>query len=167
MDNLLLQTVDQKTDTEIAGQGQVFLEKAEAITIVDDTTNALAIAELEEIAFAKKSVEMHRKRFTQPLFALQKAFNKHFADLSESIIKADEILRTKVLQFGKCKTRTVSRYEIVDETKVPSEYWEISDCKIKAVLSAGITEIPGLRIWKEKTPVIGGSNFFQSGGSNG
>lgn len=45
-------------------------------------------------------------------------------------------------------------YEIVDKNIIPKEYLIIDDKKIKGVIKVGIKEIPGLRIFSIKVPVI-------------
>lgn len=158
MENLL-QTVDQKTDTEIVEQGKDFLAKAEGITIVDDFTNAVAMEELEEISQAKKTVEMHRKRFTEPLLKLKSAFDQHFKVLAEPILKADKILRDKVLAYGKGKIRRSWDFEIINEAEVPDLYWSIDEKKIKAIIQAGATDIPGIRIFQKESLIVGGIDW--------
>ena len=159
MDNNLLQTVDLKTDLEITQQGELFLAKAVTLLICDDESNDAAITVLEDISLAKKTVEMHRKRFTSPLLTLKKAFDDHFATLAEPILKADKILRDKVLAFGRGKIRRTWKVEVVNESEVPDDYWSVDERKLKAMVEAGMREIKGCRIYQVESLVVGGLDW--------
>lgn len=50
-------------------------------------------------------------------------------------------------------TRKTWAFEIVDEKKVPKDYWAIDEKALRAAVKAGEREIPGVRIYQKETVV--------------
>lgn len=55
---------------------------------------------------------------------------------------------------AKVSTRRQWKYRIVDEKKVPKQYWQINETLIAANVKAGVREIPGVEIYSEDAPVL-------------
>lgn len=55
---------------------------------------------------------------------------------------------------GSGTTRDVWKFKIIDQSKIPAEYFILDEKKISGVIRAGVREIPGLEIYAEKTLVI-------------
>ncbi len=55
-------------------------------------------------------------------------------------------------------TRTVWKFEVVDEKKIPCEYHQVDLTKIRKIVRAtnGEIEIPGIRVYQEKEIAAGG-----------
>lgn len=51
---------------------------------------------------------------------------------------------------GSGSFRKVKDYEIIDETKIPRAYLEPNLAQIRKAVNAGITEIPGIRIFEKE-----------------
>jgi hypothetical protein len=49
--------------------------------------------------------------------------------------------------------RTVWKYEVIDEKKVPREFCEHSDRLLRAAVDAGVRNIEGVRVWSEQIPI--------------
>lgn len=56
----------------------------------------------------------------------------------------------KSIQVGAVKATYVKHrhFEVVDETKVPRQFWAIDLVKLGGTVRAGMDEIPGVRIWE-------------------
>ena len=50
--------------------------------------------------------------------------------------------------------RKVRHFEVVDETKVPRQFWVIDMVKLGGTVRAGMDEIPGVRIWETEEPTV-------------
>lgn len=55
---------------------------------------------------------------------------------------------------GSASTRDVWKFRIVDQSKIPAEYFILDEKKISGVVRAGVREIPGLEIYAEQTLVV-------------
>jgi len=67
------------------------------------------------------------------------------------------VVKVEVPKIDKIATRTVWKFEVIDEKLVPREYLKIDEVKIGSVARAtkGTLQIPGIRIYSEES--IGGS----------
>lgn len=48
-------------------------------------------------------------------------------------------------------------FEVIDPALVPAEYWSVDSVKIKSAVDAGITTIPGVKIWMTRISTVLGS----------
>jgi hypothetical protein len=55
---------------------------------------------------------------------------------------------------GSAHVRKVWKFEIVDPGLVPEAYRVVDEGKVRQAVSAGVREIPGVRIFEESTTVI-------------
>lgn len=72
---------------------------ARALVIVDENTNAQAVALLATIAAGRKAIETQRKWFVKPLNDQVKAVNAKFAELDAPAAAADGIVRGRLLAY--------------------------------------------------------------------
>lgn len=56
--------------------------------------------------------------------------------------------KTIQADLGSATTKTVWDFQIIDESLIPREYLIVDERKIRAVVKAGIREIPGVRIYQ-------------------
>lgn len=47
-------------------------------------------------------------------------------------------------------TRSKIRFEVIDASQLPGQFWSPDPAKIQAAIDAGYTSIPGVRIWEEQ-----------------
>jgi hypothetical protein len=57
---------------------------------------------------------------------------------------------------GSATAREVSKFEVINPMLVPDEYWVIDESRVRARINSGVTEILGVRIWKETALTIRG-----------
>lgn len=50
---------------------------------------------------------------------------------------------------GAAQTKMVWTFEIVEPEKIPMEYWEVNEARIKSAIDAGLRDIPGVRIFQK------------------
>jgi len=55
---------------------------------------------------------------------------------------------------GSMGMRRVPHWAVEDESLIPREYFQLDVQKLNKVVKAGLKDIPGIRIWEEKDPVI-------------
>lgn len=68
------------------------------------------------------------------------------------IIQASESApKTIQASMGSATTRTTWDFQIVDESLIPREYMVVDEKKIRAVVKAGIRNIPGVNIYQAET----------------
>lgn len=51
-------------------------------------------------------------------------------------------------------TRTVRKFRIVDQSKVPSKYLKVNEDMVKEDMELGINEIPGIEFYEEQTTTL-------------
>src|SRR3990167_577703 len=70
----------------------------------------------------------------------------------EEIIESYEIPAVQKSE-GQATFREVTDFEIENESKVPREYMEVSEPKIRKAVREGVTNIPGVKIFKKEVLV--------------
>lgn len=55
---------------------------------------------------------------------------------------------------GSSSQRTVWLFEVTDKEKIPRQFLKLDEVCVRAAIKMGNREIPGLRIWEEKTTVF-------------
>jgi sRNA-binding protein len=77
------------------------------------------------------------------------------APVQQSAPIQPEIRRTTFGQSGAAFTaKKVWDYELVDISLVPNEFVTLNESKVSAVVKAGISEIPGIRIFQKSTASV-------------
>lgn len=62
----------------------------------------------------------------------------------------EEVVKTSVkTDTAKVITKTVTKFEIVDESKVPDEYKVVSEQLVRKAVNSGVKKIAGVRIYEE------------------
>jgi len=59
------------------------------------------------------------------------------------------IVQKVITDLGSTTEKMVPKFRLVDITKVPASHLLLNERTVKAVLSGGVREIPGLEIWEE------------------
>mgnify|MGYP006961795628 CR=1 FL=1 len=90
---------------------------------------------------------------------MQKEFDKQSAEMGFSPVTVAPLTVPKAsgpirgADGSTTYMRTVWKYEVIDEKKVPREFCEHSDRLLRAAVDAGVRSIEGVRIWPEETPI--------------
>lgn len=122
---------------------------------------ASASVMVKEVADMQTAIEEQRTQFTKPLNESLKKINAFFKRFSEPLNTVSEVIRGKMVVFknahkdidnklGLIHFVTRDVIEIVDEKKVPKEYWSVDKVKIKKALAEGI-KIPGIILLTEES----------------
>uniref|UniRef100_A0A6M3LLR0 Uncharacterized protein n=1 Tax=viral metagenome TaxID=1070528 RepID=A0A6M3LLR0_9ZZZZ len=59
------------------------------------------------------------------------------------------VVQKATTELGSATEKMVPKFRLVDITKVPASHLLLNERTVKAVLSGGVREIPGLEIWEE------------------
>lgn len=135
-----------------------------------------------------KTLEEQRKSVVSPLNGVVSTINGWFKPAVNSFESAKNLLKNKIagflreqeaekqrlLEAGKydqvvampqrdrpseaIKMRDVVKWRLLDETKVPKQYWIINDSLISAMVErlGSACEIPGIEVYTESEPVMRG-----------
>lgn len=139
---------------------------------IEDPDEATAL--LTDVQANIRTLEQKRKKITKPLLEAKREVDALFKPpikiledakmaLKRIIAKAIDERRAEqhaALQAGdvdgalavkepEASSKTVTRYRVVDENKVPRKYWKLDDAKIKKAVEDGETEIPGVEVYEE------------------
>lgn len=124
-------------------------------------------AELKRIALEaekkRKEAEEKAKKEREEAEALEMFGQKDDAVRSNLVAQAESERRSveidrevrkeekAVLENKVSGIRTIWKYEIHEESKIPKEFWMVNEAAISKAVKSGIREIPGVRIYEEKT----------------
>jgi len=127
---------------------------AVAKKIVMDKILSWRSIEAEKI---RKAEEEARKVEAEKIRKIQEALKaegdaKKKQEMIEEIIKTEErpIIEKQKTTIGNTQARKIWTYEVVDFSKVPDKYKEISKTEINASIRAGERNIDGLRIYQKE-----------------
>lgn len=98
----------------------------------------------------RQAEEEKRQREYQAKIAEEQARAKKEKREAEIIVPPPAIIQTQTKgSASTASSRKVWKYEIVDESKIPDEYFVLDESKIKAMIRAGVHEISGLKIFED------------------
>jgi hypothetical protein len=102
----------------------------------------------------KEQIRQAEERKRQAEYAAKIAEEQAKAKLekreAEIVIPPPAIIQTQTKgSTSTASSRKVWKYEIVDESKIPDEYFVLDESKIKNMIRAGTREIPGVRIYED------------------
>jgi len=128
---------------------------AVAKKIVSDKILSWRSIEAEKI---RKAEEEAREAEAEKIRKIQEALKaegdaKKKQEMIEEIVKAEElkpIIKKQETTIGSSQARKIWTYEVVDFSKVPDKYKEISKTEINASIRAGERNIDGLRIYQKE-----------------
>lgn len=127
---------------------------------------------LEQLTLADKTLRDRQLRFINEQRAIREAEQKKLltdavsAQAEGDLEKASELagqsaalqvqVKTQTLATGGyVQTKELTKFEVTDLGAVPREYLELSNKAVNAAIKAGVTEIPGIRIYKDATLAVG------------
>jgi len=119
-------------------------EQQRKAQIEQERLRKLAEAEARELERRAEKVKSEEKR-------------EELLQRAEETKNMTPVVKVEVPKIDKIATRTVWKFEVIDEKLVPREYLKIDEVKIGSVARAtkGTLQIPGIRIYSEES--IGGS----------
>lgn len=133
----------------------------------DQKLEAERQAELKRIALEaerkRKDAEEKAKKEREEAEALEMFGQKDDAVRSNLVAQAESERRSveidrevrkeekAVLENKVSGIRTIWKYEVHEESKIPKEFWMINESAISKAVKSGVREIPGVRIYEEKT----------------
>lgn len=155
---------------------QSLTDEARSITITTARDIEEAGYTLKKLSDSKKQVEDYRISMTKPLNESLRAINNFFKQFSEPLTDVDRDVREKIKVFneqfkeketidqrdyaemslasrnkvGGVKLKKVWTMEVIDSSLVPLEYMLVDEIKIRKFISAGIREIPGIKIFQKE-----------------
>lgn len=151
-------TVDPKINKGIKG----VVRYAEAVTIQTPADLVDASAQVKEIKDIQTKLEEQRLQFTKPLNESLRNINAFFKQFSKPLENADSLIRGAMVafqktlpedagnQFGEAHFTTVTKIVVDDIKKVPVEYLQVDETKVRKALAEGVTNISGLSFVKDK-----------------
>lgn len=71
--------------------------------------------------------------------------------VQEALVRASE---AQAPQVSGVSQRSVIRFELVDLSQVPRDYLCLDEARVREAIKAGVRDIPGLRIYEDKTLAI-------------
>ena len=146
----LLHDVDEVTGKETRGENWV----REAVGV------------LTGMARVKKMLEGMRKEATGDLKERLKRLETPFREVLKELEERDRGVRDRVLReyegteqvrvegAGKLEFREYWTYEVVDISQVPKDLLEVDTSAVGLQIKAGMRNIPGLRVYQDRTLVV-------------
>lgn len=151
-------------------EGTQLTEQIKAIKITNKEAYEKACALGNDNNRVLKRIEDFRKLIVAPLNDHVKNINGIFKKIAQrfsdndalirsgcqkylSSIKNIERVQTTHAETGRASVVSRWVFEVIDETKVPRKYLKPDEVAIgRAVRSDKVREIPGVKIWEEKSP---------------
>jgi len=102
----------------------------------------------------QERIRQEQERINQLRLEAAQAEMKLKGELTETVELVDvkpEAPRHYRAEMGVLGTAKVAKFELVDFSLVPNEYKMLDSVKVGRVVRAGLRNIPGLRIWEEKS----------------
>lgn len=98
-----------------------------------------------------------KKLLTDAVAAKAEGDSEKASELAgQSAAIASSAPKTRTLDTGGyVQTKELTKFEVTDLGAVPREYLELSSKAVNAAIKAGVTEIPGIRIYKDSTLAVG------------
>ena len=104
-------------------------------------------------AYQQELEKKRREEVARQQVKIEKALDQ--GKLMPTLKPVEEVPKTIQTASGSHVTmRDVVKFEVVTPALVPEEYKMVDEVKIGKVVRAGIREIPGVRIWMEKTASV-------------
>ena len=125
--------------------------KKEVDALFKPALTALSEAETTiKHAMAKYTAELEKQR-RKALEEASKAVESGAKE--EDIREFVKSAQVKAPAVAGIQVRIVKKYAILDESKIPEEFWlrKLDESKIGKAVRAGIGEIPGVKIWEENS----------------
>lgn len=101
---------------------------------------------------AQRAEEAHRKSLADAQAAHAQGDVQATALATQAAQAADVVMPATVQQ------RTTIKFEIIDKSQLPGNFWSPDPKLIQAAINAGHRQIPGVRIWEEQTLASGKVN---------
>lgn len=148
-------------DPKINKEVKAVVKYANDVAIMTADDMVQASEKVKVLSSLKKQIEDQRTEFTKPLNESLKRINAWFKQFTQPLDEADKIIREKLVackntlpedqnQFGEVHFTTSTIITVEDITKVPYEYLMVDEAKVKKALLAGVTNISGISVRKEK-----------------
>jgi hypothetical protein len=95
--------------------------------------------------------EEHKRQIEyQKKIAKEQVLAKKERREAEIIVPPPTVIQTQTRgTTSTASSRSVWKYEIVDESKIPDDYFVLDESKIKAMIRSGTRDIPGIRIFED------------------
>lgn len=103
----------------------------------------------ELLTYNRKLIDEQKKREAEAVKKVEEATAKGEEVKIDKIVKKVENVQEKIEQI---KTRTIKKLRIIDKTKIPFDYLEPNEVKIKQALAQGVN-IPGAELYDETIAV--------------
>lgn len=144
--------------SEISSKGLAILKEADELQILDQLRLEYASLLLSDIVKIKRGAEERRQFFVKPLNDHVKAINDFFKNLLAPVEKADQIIRSKILNY---RQREMKRIEEVEKERrqlllenpiqgnpgsLPAERLEVQPLP-KTVKVEGATTTTARKVW--------------------
>lgn len=123
----------------------------------DRTLRGKVLAYRQEVQRkAREEEERLRKLAEKEQKRLEKKAEKKGEPAPPPIVMPTIEAAPKTIQadMGTATTKTVWDFQIVDESQIPREYMVVDEKKIRAVVKAGVREIPGVKIYQTEQLAI-------------
>lgn len=162
-----VQTQEQLTYfTDTACQAKARAKEIEALekTATEPMNKALkavrAIFAPAKDAYKRLDAVLKLKIQEGALF-LEAEQSRKLAEVTQLAAAGDNVAATAALaqldeapEHRGASFRVNVRFEVVDPYAVPADYWCINETALGAAVKAGARDIPGVRIWEEKSVVV-------------
>jgi len=129
-------------------------EKKERDWLIIENQKKIKLEEREKLSVAEKLKKEGKQEEAEKLIASPVKTKEIGQDeLNLVYVKKQEVENATGIQY-----RENWRFEILDAKKIPSEYLVVDEKKIRKIVRSlrGETNISGVRVFCEKTPVVGG-----------
>ena len=123
---------------------------------INDKIKELMLPLGQVIALANSKVNCYMQKIEERKRKEEEKLREDAAlfDVDPESIYVPEIPKSIVGNSAATTTRNEKRFRIVDLKQVPEKYLTVDEKAIKQDLKLGITEIPGLEIYEEKTTTL-------------
>lgn len=101
----------------------------------------------------RKRIDAERQKEFAAKVVAEQELAKQENRVPDVVVPPPTVLPTETTsrgEFGKTTMRTVWKWKLIDEKKVPDEYFLLDEKKINGCVRSGVRSIPGIEIYSEK-----------------